>query len=118
METKVCTKCGEEKPIGMFNTQPHRKRGIRSECKKCQYKQQELRKKKKPWQIKAKGKARDAVLKGMLIKPSSCEKCHQNKPLEKHHDDYNKPLEVVWLCHQCHVRLHNPNVTNFIFETN
>lgn len=36
---------------------------------------------------------------------SPCEVCG-NKVAEKHHPDYNKPLEVVWLCRQHHIDLH------------
>lgn len=38
----------------------------------------------------------------------SCEFCGKtDKQLDKHHPDYGKPLEVVWLCRSCHVGLHN-----------
>jgi hypothetical protein len=38
--------------------------------------------------------------------PRPCAHCGA-EPAEKHHPDYNKPLEVVWLCRRCHQRLHD-----------
>ncbi len=33
--------------------------------------------------------------------------CHcGNRKSEAHHHDYSKPLEVEWLCRQCHADLH------------
>jgi hypothetical protein len=43
-----------------------------------------------------------AVKKGVLVKPEKCTICNTKKPLEGHHADYSKPLEVIWCCRQCH----------------
>ena len=37
---------------------------------------------------------------GVLV-PKPCEVCGDEK-VEKHHDDYSKPLQVRWLCKQHH----------------
>jgi hypothetical protein len=37
----------------------------------------------------------------------ACEVCEKNKLLQGHHEDYNKPLEVIWLCSRCHADEHN-----------
>ena len=50
----------------------------------------------------ARAKARYAVKKGTLIKPKNCEVCTLVRPLQGHHEDYSKPLEVIWLCTGCH----------------
>lgn len=39
---------------------------------------------------------------GLIIKPTICEQCLQVKKLTAHHNDYMKPLEVKWLCYECH----------------
>jgi hypothetical protein len=51
-----------------------------------------------------------AVQQGIL-KPMPCEVCGivQNPdgtPIHKHHLDYDKPLEIKWLCRTCHYNEH------------
>lgn len=67
-----------------------------------------------------KGRARtllgSAVNHGNIIKPSHCSCCGREargRALQGHHDDYTKPLDVRWLCSQCHSRAHcEPNSTS------
>jgi len=51
-----------------------------------------------------------AIKKGTLIRPSQCSKCLKHNSevgkIEAHHPDYNKPLEVQWLCKKCHWLTH------------
>lgn len=42
------------------------------------------------------------VRKGRVIKPTVCSSCGTKGPLDAHHEDYSKPLEVIWLCRPCH----------------
>ena len=59
-----------------------------------------------------------AVAKGVLVNPGRCETCGGSPPprrdggssIEAHHDDYNFPLRVRWLCKSCHARWHKANV--------
>jgi hypothetical protein len=45
--------------------------------------------------------------RGLIVPPLSCLNCGAEKrALHGHHPDYSKPLEVVWLCHICHMFLH------------
>ena len=61
-------------------------------------------------------KVDNAIKRGRLIQPDSCENC-QTIPepmsdgrtrIQAHHDDYDKPLEVRWLCQECHHEQHKP----------
>ena len=50
-----------------------------------------------------------AVRRGEIVKPSVCSQCYRGgeySRIEGHHDDYSRPLEVVWLCAVCHRRKH------------
>lgn len=57
----------------------------------------------------ARKKVLRAVKSGRLVKPITCDVCKQEKELEAHHEDYNKPLEVDWLCKECHENIHHLN---------
>lgn len=39
------------------------------------------------------------------LTPEPCEKCGSLNS-EMHHDDYDKPLKVQWLCRPCHLEHH------------
>lgn len=40
-----------------------------------------------------------------VLTPQPCEECGHEKA-EAHHDDYDKPGHVRWLCRKHHLRLH------------
>lgn len=55
----------------------------------------------------AQQKVTDAVRRGRLQKPDRCSSCGRTGiRLDGHHEDYSKPLEVKWLCVQCHSDRH------------
>jgi ribosomal protein S27AE len=44
-----------------------------------------------------------AVCAGVLVRPAYCSECGQGETqIQAHHDDYNEPLKVRWLCGKCH----------------
>ena len=56
----------------------------------------------------AKSKARSITkqyVKSSVLKKYPCRDCGALK-VEAHHEDYSKPLEIIWLCKRCHARLH------------
>jgi len=60
---------------------------------------------------KARRKLNYAVQTGVIKKPKRCSKCgvlpkNRNRSgIIGHHEDYNKPLDVIWLCTCCHGKL-------------
>jgi len=63
-----------------------------------------------------------AIAKGVLM-PQPCESCgdfgkmHDGRnKIHAHHCDYNKPLDVMWLCQKCHHEWHKNNTA--IMEDN
>lgn len=58
-----------------------------------------------------------AVRKGVVERPAVCQECGGSgsayrdgrASIQAHHDDYNKPLEVRWLCFSCHRAWHHAN---------
>ena len=45
-----------------------------------------------------------AIRNGILVR-SPCVRCGEQKSLA-HHEDYDKPLDVMWLCQPCHKQRH------------
>lgn len=50
----------------------------------------------------------EAVRDGQLVRPLQCAACGARHPrIEGHHDDYDEPLAVEWLCKPCHAQRHD-----------
>lgn len=70
------------------------------------------RKSQKKWDIENKikknahTKVKRALLNGTLVRRYNCDICGDGSKLEAHHEDYSKPLEVIWLCVKCHKEKH------------
>lgn len=47
---------------------------------------------------------RNAIRTGRLVK-QPCSVCG-NPDVQAHHEDYMKPLDIIWLCKACHVKHH------------
>lgn len=45
----------------------------------------------------------NALRRGHITRPSSCENCKKTCKPQAHHEDYSKKLEVKWLCRGCHL---------------
>lgn len=73
---------------------------VKAYKRKAAKKQQLINKEK----IDCRRRTRTAISNGTVVK-LPCEVCGATK-VEAHHDDYNKPLDVKWLCRKHHVELH------------
>ena len=62
-------------------------------------------KKRHPEKIEAHRKANKIKIpKGQL-----CQICSVKLAVERHHEDYSKPLEVLFVCNKCHNTIHRGN---------
>lgn len=136
---KFCSQCGVEKPHDAFQKRKASKDGFTASCKAClkirdaiRDSSPERKKVKRDYAATDTGRERsnaakrafdrrnpkkrsahiavgNAVRDGKLIRPDNCEKCNSVSALEAHHCDYNKPLDVMWLCDPCHKKWHKEN---------
>lgn len=75
---------------------------IGNKCPQCRTKKWGLL---HPIQMKAHAKVSRAIRRGQLTK-GPCAVCGSTVRIEGHHDDYSKPLEVIWLCRPHHGQRH------------
>lgn len=134
MKTKTCFKCDEVKPLGEFYKHSQMADGHLNKCKDCTCIDVRQHRLDNPEKVRAydnarsklphrkalrdrindrfpaeKKRAHTAVARalrkgGMERRP--CAFCGTTEPVEAHHHDYSKPLDVTWLCIACHRRFH------------
>jgi len=132
VKMKTCTVCGETKPVGEFAWKTSKHKELRAACKKCKrlynrewkwanreasnayhraYRREHNQlmsgsvrqyRQKYPDRVKANNAINHAIERGDIIRPTTCERCGKTCKPDGHHPDYNKPLEVQWLCCECH----------------
>jgi hypothetical protein len=56
--------------------------------------------------LKAQQSVNNEIAKGSIERGNACALCSSNDFVVANHNDYSKPLDVVWLCRSCHNRLH------------
>jgi hypothetical protein len=61
---------------------------------------------KNPEKIYAQHVIAHLIESGKVIRPIYC-KCGKMENIQAHHEDYKKPLKVIWICMFCHRRLHS-----------
>lgn len=128
---KKCFKCGECKPLSEFYKHPQMADGHVNKCKTCNkvdvianrlskvemYREYDRKRGSRqtnedlkryraenPKKYAAHAKVNRAVRSGKLV-AMACEICGSATTVA-HHDDYNKPLDVRWLCQPHHVAWH------------
>lgn len=121
MITKACKKCGITKPSSSFYKNKSKTNGIASSCIECEKAHHKVRIKRQDhldlrqkildrWKERnqdkcnAHKKVRSAIRSGKLHK-KSCLVCGKSNA-HGHHDDYKKPLHLMWLCPQHHTLRH------------
>ena len=131
---KICSRCKSEKDDSDFRKCPHHSDGLHSWCRKCAREAARLLRlndptrpkaavakwrnknpnwekqhyidirKRNPEKLRARGIVTQLVFQGRMTR-LPCETCG-NPLTHAHHDDYDKPLEVRWLCAKHHGELH------------
>jgi ribosomal protein S27AE len=47
-------------------------------------------------------KTKQAIRKGLIVKPDTCSRCGASGTIHAHHPDYAQPFLLEWLCRPCH----------------
>lgn len=68
--------------------------------------------KRHPGSYVAMRKVQAALKEGSLIRPDRCQLCGSTGRLAGHHEDYSRPLTVLWVCYSCHRQIHANEQSN------
>lgn len=133
---KKCFKCNTVKPLSEFYKHSKMADGHVNKCKECnkndvtsnrnknleKYRAYDRARGKIPERIKASteinrawreedsrrvvahSQVARAIRSGALVRQPCC-RCKEAKTVA-HHEDYDKPLDVMWLCQPCHKQRH------------
>lgn len=115
---KSCRQCGKTLPIDHFYRY---KSGLtKLDCKECMIDNWRIRdasserkqwrndyrkehgRRESPEHVMAWSLTQRAIRSKKLIRPTACPKCGSTKNIQAHHEDYSKPLDIMWLCQLCH----------------
>lgn len=126
---KYCPSCDQHKPLDGFGRHSGRPDGLQAECRECRRIRLREWRRKNPEKLRAqrqraqaraneankrwkcadprRASAHSAVARalrrGALVRPEVCDRCGGKAArIEAHHADYDKWLEVEWLCSVCH----------------
>ena len=136
VRSKECFKCNTVKPLEDFYKHPQMPDGHVNKCKECNKNDVTANRNKNIERVRAYDRARgkdpsrikanteitrvwraedkrrsaahsrvsQAIRNGCLVR-QPCVRCGEVKSLA-HHEDYDKPLDVMWLCQPCHKQRH------------
>jgi hypothetical protein len=136
IRSKKCFKCNAVQPLSEFYAHSAMADGHINKCKTCAKKDVLIHRGKnlekiraydrkrgklahrialraivtKAWRAedKRRSKAHNAVRKSILngkLYKANCAKCNDAKSVA-HHEDYDKTLQIIWLCTICHKQRH------------
>ncbi len=137
LKEQRCCSCKKILPLDNFYRQKRRLCGRNTMCKECHYvygKQKNQKERKNKWRRENKDRSNSSCqvwakknlekqkahwklhwqIKKGNIRRQPCIICGETRS-NGHHEDYSKPLEVIWLCHEHHRALHTNklNIENY-----
>lgn len=64
---------------------------------------------KNPEKLIARSLLNKAINDGKIVRPDICQWCgsdyfYTGQVIDAHHEDHSKPLDVIWLCKDCHAK--------------
>lgn len=103
-DLKLCVGCDKVKDVKKFSKSSRGRDGLHAYCKACN--SMDNPKSIAAFRYRARLLLREAVRKEVVTPPKCCERCDKERTLQGHHNDYSNPLEVEWLCSECHRTWH------------